>query len=300
MAQDIFSEARVLAQLDRLGIDTSELLEGFLKGVHRSAAKGASTEFSEHRAYVPGDALARLDWRAYARTDRLYVKQYADETNVDVTIVLDESASMAYPADRAKSVRARQLAATLACIAHRQRDAVGLAVLDGDLRAHLPARTTSTHLLNLLTRIGAVHSGDDTDLSTGLRRVAALARRRSVVVIISDFIASLPPTIAGLAALRERGCAVFAAHVIDSEERLFRHSGRVAFIDPESPTKKRRLDALHVARAYRRNVEQHIDDLRTSCAALGVRYGGVDTSASLTRSLAEVLRPNSDRRRRLS
>src|SRR5215218_3802560 len=182
-----FLDPAVIARLGTMELKARTVVEGFLSGLHRSPYKGFSVEFAEYRQYLPGDDLSTLDWKIYARSDRHYVKKFEEETNLECHLLLDVSASMAYrgAAPMSKLEYGSVLAASLAFLMHRQRDATGLIAFDDRITVRLPASARTGHLHSLMLALERLQPGRQSDAARPLRQVAEALTKRSLVVLIS-------------------------------------------------------------------------------------------------------------------
>lgn len=226
------------------------VVEGYLAGRHRSQARGASIEFRDYRPYVPGDDLALVDWRVYARTDRHYLRTYEQETNLDCHIFLDSSASMAFGGALSKLDYASFFAAALACLVVRHTDRVSLQIFDDRIRLFLPPGSTNRHLDNLLHALEKTPPGGVTSLAEALRRSFPLLRRRGALVIISDFFDDATAIFEALNPYLHRGFKIYLFHILDRSELELADKGLVAFRDLETGQR----------------VVAHTDDLRQGYA----------------------------------
>lgn len=289
----------VLARIGNLELLARVVVEGFINGLHRSPLLGASTDFAEHRAYMPGDDIRRIDWRVFARTDRFYVKEYEAETNTNFTVVLDVSASMRFGAD-AESGRVSKLtygcflAACLSYFSSLQRDRVGLASVDLDIVEYVPP--SAKHLQLILHTLDRVERrGRETKGVSGrsmllppLRKLSETVRRRSLIAVISDFYEDPDAVMAALNELRGRGNDLIVFHLLDPRELDFSFSDASNFIDMETGEK------MPVIPEYLR--KQYQDLVRAHTAALSKRIGEsradyalFDTSKPLDRALFSYL-----------
>ncbi len=285
-----------VARLDRLEVVARSLVEGFIKGLHLSPAKGSSTEFAEHRPYAWGDEIRSIDWRTFARTDRYYLKEYDDETNVRATLVLDASASMASPAGELTKFRyAVCLVAALGYLLHKQRDAVGLALVDSRVRKLIPPKATAQHLGGVFKTLRGAEPTGATNLAGVLHQLAAHVVSRALVVVVSDFLEDPRELLRSISHLRHRGCEVLVFHVMAPEEETFPFTNWTIFRDPENPATRLRLDARQVREIYLDNLRVHLEALKRGCRAAGVDYALVKTDTPFEVSLATFL----DTRRRL-
>ena len=231
-----FLDPAVIARLGSMELKARTVVEGFLSGLHRSPYKGFSVEFAEYRQYLPGDDLSTLDWKVYARTDRHYVKKFEEETNLDCHVLLDVSASMAYrgAAAMTKVEYGSVLAASLAYLMHRQRDATGLIEFDDRIRRRLPASARPGHLHAILLALDKVAPGARSDVGRPLHQLAEALGKRSLVVLISDLLDDPENIVRGLKHLRFRGTDVIVFQVLDPHEIQFPFRGAARFTDVES------------------------------------------------------------------
>ena len=283
-------DPQALARIGRLELVARTAVEGFLRGLHRSPFKGSSVEFAEHRAYVPGDEISHIDWRAYAKTDRFYLKEYEDETNLRATLILDASASMDFGSSGLTKFRYAQcVAASLGFLAVEQLDAVGLVVFDAALRRHVPPRSSAAHLGGILGEIERSAPGGETDLGSVLQAAADLLRRRALAVVISDLLDDPRSIIQGLARLRHRHCEVLVLHVVDPAELEFPFTNWTLFRDPESPDLRLRLDARQIRQAYLEALESHLVQIRKGCGSMNIDYCLLETRTPFDQALARYL-----------
>ncbi len=222
-----FLDPGVIARLGTMELKARTVVEGFLSGLHRSPYKGFSVEFAEYRQYLPGDDLSTLDWKVYARTDRHYVKKFEEETNLECHLLLDQSASMAYrgAAPMSKLEYGSVLAASLAYLMNRQRDATGLISFDEQIRVRLPAAARSGHLHALLVALERIQPGKRSNVGRPLHQLAEALQKRSLVVLISDLLDDPEPVIKGLRHLKFRGTEVVVFQVLDPNELTFPFKG---------------------------------------------------------------------------
>jgi uncharacterized protein (DUF58 family) len=284
-----FLDPAILARLGTLELKARTVVEGFLSGLHRSPFKGFSVEFAEYRQYLPGDDLSTIDWKVYARTDRYYVKKYEEETNVDCHLLLDVSASMGYGSHDVTKLRyGSMLAASLAYLMNRQRDAVALTTFDDAITTMLPVSARPGHLRSILVALDNVVLGRRTDVSKPLHLLADGIRKRGLVVLISDLLDEPESVIDGLRHFRFRGSDVIVFHLLDPAERTFPFDRAARFRDVElgdelmavpSVVRPQYLDALNSA------IEQYKRELGSA----GVDYQVMDTSTPLEFALMAYL-----------
>jgi uncharacterized protein (DUF58 family) len=279
-----------VARLGGIEIIAQGVVEGFLSGLHRSPFRGFSVEFTEHRAYQPGDEPRYLDWRMLARSDRLFVKQFEEETNLRAMILLDASRSMSWrgaPERLTKLEYAQRLAAALGLILLRQRDATGLITFDDAVREVVPPRVKSGQWRRLLRGIVAVPEGRGTAAEAALRQVTSLLVRRGLVVLISDLLLDRNLALVALRFLRHRGHQVVVLHLMDPAERALAGPPEVRFRDPESD-ESLVVRPRELARAYRDAVQREISAWRSACRRHGIAYHDVTTDEPFGRVLRRL------------
>jgi len=270
------------AEVSRLGgieIVAAGVVEGFLSGLHRSPFRGFSVEFTEHRPYQPGDEPRYLEWKILARADRLFVKQFEQETNLRAMLLVDASRSMAWrgtPERLTKRAYADRLAAALALILLRQRDATGLVTFDEAVRQAIPARVKTGQWGRLVRGLLDTPDGRGTAAAAALRRLTSLLVRRGLVVLISDLLFDRDLALTALRYLRHRGHQVIVYHVMDPAEVELGGPPEVRFRDLESPASVV-VRPRELARAYRETVRREIAAWRTTCRRHGIAYHHVTT-----------------------
>ena len=270
------------AEVTRFGgieIVAAGVVEGFLTGIHRSPFRGFSVEFTEHRAYQPGDELRYLDWKILARADRLFVKQFEEETNLRAMILVDVSRSMAWrgaPARLTKRAYADRIAAALALILLRQRDATGLITFDDAVREVVPARVKAGQWARVVRGLIRTPDGMRTAAQAALVHVTSLLARRGLVVLISDLLFDRELALTALRYLRHRGHHVIVLHLMDPAEAELTGPPEVRFRDPESAASVV-VRPRELARAYGEAVAREISAWRGTCRRHGIAYHHVLT-----------------------
>lgn len=285
-----YLDPRVLDKLGRLELKARQAVEGFMAGLHRSPHRGASVEFAEHREYVPGDDLRHLDWRIYGRSDRFYVKRYEEETNLTLSLLLDVSESMAYAGEGqvSKFRYGAMVAATLAYMVLRHRDAAALALTDETLENWVPPATKPSHLLAITDAIERAELSRKTDPGLVLREMATKLPPRSIVAVVSDLFADPDRVLAGLRALKTKRQDVIVFHVLDRDElefpfdRMTRFDGLEGF-DPLV------ADPKALRRAYLEVFGEHREKLRKGCLSHGIDYQLLRTDTPLDVALTSYL-----------
>jgi uncharacterized protein (DUF58 family) len=290
-ARDLrFIDPAILARLGTMELKARTVVEGFLAGLHRSPFKGFSVEFAEYRQYLPGDDLSTLDWKIYARSDRHYVKKFEEETNLECHLLLDVSASMAYRgvAPMNKLEYGSVLAASLAFLMHRQRDATGLIAFDDRITFRMPAGSRAGHLHQLLLALERIEAGRKSNVARPLRQLAEALTKRSLVVLVSDLLDDPEPVIKGLRYLKFRGTDVIVFQVLDPNELTFPFQGPAKFKDVESADEVLAEPAA-IRTAYLRELAgltlRYDRDLR----GIGIDYVQLDTSQPLDFALLAYL-----------
>ena len=287
-----FLDPAVLARLGTLELKARAIVEGFLTGLHRSPMKGFSVEFAEYRQYLPGDDLATIDWKVYARSDRYYVKKFEEETNLDCHLLLDVSASMAYagvrPVTISKLEYASMLAASLAYLMNRQRDAVGLTTFDDAIREMQPPGSRPGHLRSILLTLDRVRVGHRTDVSRPLHLLADGMGRRGMVIVISDLLDDPERVVEGLRHFRFRGTDVIVFHLLHPDELTFPFERAARFRDMEGDEEVLAVPAA-VRQTYLAELQRTLDFYKRELTSTGIDYQTLDTSQPLDFALAAYL-----------
>lgn len=284
----------VLARIGSLDLIARTVVEGFIAGLHRSPYLGFSTEFAEHREYMPGDDIRHLDWKLLARTDRLYVKKYRGDTNAQIHLLIDASASMGYGSgDVTKLQYAQFLASSLAFLGIRQHDPVGLIVFDEAVIDHIPPRSRSGHLRTVLGTIERIEAGRGTAIAQQLHKTAEMITRRGVVVVISDLYDDPDRILSGLEHLRFRGSEVIVFQILDRQEWDFDFKETVLLEDSETREQMHIIPEL-LRTEYMRAIRLHVDALRDGCSRYRIDYELLKTSEPLDAALFSYLARRSE------
>jgi len=285
-----------VARLGGLELVAEGVVEGFLAGLHRSPRRGFSVEFAEHRMYQPGDELRYVDWKILGRNDRLYVKQFEEETNLRAMVVCDASRSMAWTGSPEtvlpKLAYAQRLIAALSLVLLRQRDATGLITFDDDVRTVLPPRARLSHWRQLLATLGALEAGMGTAAEPALRRVVNQLRRRGLVVFVSDLLLDRDLALKALRFLRHRGHQVLVLHLMDPGEVALGGPAEARFEDPETRAAVV-LRPRDWAAPYRDTVRAVVLEWKLACRRHGIAYHRVTTDTPYGVVLREALAPSS-------
>ncbi|WP_068263802.1 DUF58 domain-containing protein [Rubripirellula obstinata] len=278
----------VTTRIRRLELTARRVVEGFLSGMHRSPYFGQSIEFLQHRQYTAGDEIRHIDWKVYARQDKLHIKQYEEETNLRLTLMVDQSASMAYgEGDSNKYDFSASVAASLAYLALRQKDAVGLYTFDTEIQNTVQAKSNQQQLNRILSMLSSVGADGRTDLPAVTKKVAQAIPKRGLVVLISDLL-GVDDLMEGLRILRSRGHDVVLFHVLHDDELDFEFAGATKFEGLESD------DFLNcnpraLREGYLEALNKFLTQTKKSCGRLSIDYVGVRTSDPLDAVLAKFL-----------
>jgi uncharacterized protein (DUF58 family) len=287
----------VIKRIGRLEIRARHIVEGMLSGMHRSPYFGQSVEFLQHRQYVPGDDLRRVDWKVWAKQDRLYLKQYEEDTNLRSCLLVDVSASMAYgngPLN--KCDYAVTAASALAYLLLRQQDAVGCVAFDEAIRQTIPQRTTTNHLQTIVRALNTKEPRQKTRIYDVLARVAETYPRRGLVVLISDLLVDGEDIHRGLRLLRQRGHDVLVLHIMDDDELDFPFDQPSRFEGLETD-EHLSCNPRALREGYLASLNRFLDAIRHGCARDNIDYALIRTSAPLDAALNEFLRHRQRRRK---
>jgi uncharacterized protein (DUF58 family) len=284
-----FLDPATIARLGTLDLKARTIVEGFLTGLHRSPFKGFSVEFAEYRQYLPGDDLATLDWKVYARTDRHFIKKFEEETNLECHLLLDVSKSMGYASGPVTKLQYGSfLAAALAYLMNRQRDAVGLIAFDDEIIEMRPASARAGHLTSLLVTLERLKLGDQTNVAKPLKDLAEAIRKRGLVVLISDLLDDPDRVLEGLKHFRYRGTEVIVFQILDPAELNFPFEQVARFRDVETSEEVLAVPST-VRPMYLRAIQDLQEQYRRELQLAGIDYVMLDTSVPLETGLMSYL-----------
>lgn len=281
---------QVVARLSSMELRAHLVVEGFIAGLHRSPYHGFSVEFAEHRPYMPGDEIRHLDWKIYGRTDRFYIKQYEEETNLKAYLIVDSSSSMGYasPGHLPKVQYAAYLAASLAYMMIKQQDAVGLALFDEAINTFLPPHATKAYLKQILVALDRIRAGNGTVAGRSLHLVAERIKRRGLVIILSDLFDNPDEIIAALKHFRHKKNEVIVMHVLDPLERTFAFSNDATFRDME--TREQMVTRpWFIQQSYREAMEAFVERYKRECREHHIDYVLLDTQTPFDVALLQYL-----------
>ncbi len=279
----------ILAQIVKLGLRAQRVVEGTISGLHRSPLHGVSVEFADYREYSPGDDLKRLDWRAYARSNRHFIKQYEEESNLRATILVDASASMRYGRkEMNKFSYAATLAASLAFVCVKQRDAVGMALFDEQERTWLRPAATQSQLTKILDALEKAQPDRTTELGSVMLRVCDQIKSRGVVIVISDLLCDLDKFYEALGRFQYSGHEVMIMQVLDSDEIEMPFQDSVLFKDIEG-SEELFAEPWAFRKAYKAAMETFINEVKERCQFAGIDHVLLRTDENLGVGLSHYL-----------
>ena len=285
-----YLDPHALSRLKNLTLAARMVVEGFFSGMHKSPHRGFSVEFAEHREYTPGVDPRHIDWKVFGRRDKLYVKQYEEETSLRCYLVLDKSNSMAYShsGGMSKLEYANYLAASLAYLVAFQHDAVGLITLDDGIRDMVPPRQGPGHLKVLMDHLEAIEPGGETSLAGSFHQLAETIKRRSVVIIISDLFDDPDEILSGLQHLRHRKHDVIVFQTLDPDELTFPFDD-VSRIEDMETGREITSDPRAFRASYLEELERFLDTLREGCLGSHIDYSVAETGTPFDQFLGAYL-----------
>jgi uncharacterized protein (DUF58 family) len=282
-----------LQRISNLQVFARQVVEGFTTGMHRSPHKGFSVEFKQHRQYVPGDEIRHIDWRVFARSDRYYIREYEEETNLRATIILDRSGSMDYgggqPGQVSKFEYATKLAACLSYLMLQQSDGVGLVTFDTEIRRYIPPRSRVSHLRMILNELESGKPGGETELGKVFHDLVPKLHRRGLLVIISDCFGEVSNFLKALAHFRHARHEILVFQIWHPDELAFQFKGWTQFECMERTGVKHLLDPAILRQAYLANLEKFRSDLTRGCRRHKVDLVPFTTDEPYAKALAAYL-----------
>lgn len=285
-------EPRALALVSRLELIARHAVDGFLAGRHPSPYHGSSVEYADHRPYTIGDEIRSIDWKLLAKTDKTYVKLYEDQTNLRATIVLDASRSMGFtsaPGDLpTKFEYACRIAACLAYLLLKQKDAVGMAMFDDQVRLYLPARSTASHFRLMIDQMERTTPDRETSAGRVMMELASRIKRRGMVIVLSDLLDDVDRMISGLARFRFDRHDVLVFHVMDPAELSFPYEGLTRFKEPETAAQVV-TNPRHARKRYLEQLQSFLTDCRKKCRDRDISYELCPTNTPYERMLSRFL-----------
>ncbi len=285
-----YFDPKVLAGISNLYLRARWVVEGMMSGVHRSRSKGFSVEFEEHREYSPGDEIRRIDWKALGKTDRYFIKEYEDETNLRAYLLVDTSGSMDYASDGiTKFDYGCTLAASLAYLILRQQDAAGVVTFSDHIEAFIPPKAKRDYLLQILHALENRGPAGETNVGKILEEIAGQIKRRGLVVLVSDLLDEPEQILKGLRLFRFKGNDVIVFHLLDPAELSLPFDGNILFEDLEELNLKVVADPRAIRKTYQEVVEEFTNRMRQECHDNVIDYQLISTSTPLDQALASYL-----------
>ncbi|MBI2427840.1 MAG: DUF58 domain-containing protein [Ignavibacteriales bacterium] len=286
----------VVSKLANMELRARLVVEGFITGLHKSPYHGFSVEFAEHRQYMPGDEIRRIDWRVYGKTDRFYVKQFEEETNLKSYIVIDTSASMRFASEIDKKGTKRIskieyasfIAASLSYLMVQQRDAVGLMLYDSNIRTTIPPHATKQHLRRVLVELEKVRPSQSTNSASALHQLADRISRRGLVIVVSDLFDDPDKVVAALKHFRHDNHEVLVMHILDPLERSFAFGTDAVFKDVETGEMVT-TQPYHIQKAYQEAMKDFIERYKRECRENMIDYVLLDTATPFDVALLNYL-----------
>jgi uncharacterized protein (DUF58 family) len=284
-----FIDPNILSKIAGMELRARTVVEGFISGLHRSPYRGFSVEFAEYREYTPGDDTRFIDWKVFARSDRYYLKQFEEETNLNCHLLLDVSNSMSYRSNGVSKLDyASYVAASLGYLVFQQRDGVGLVTFDQKIQQLIPARHKKGHLMSILRQLEKITAGKQTDLAIPLHQLAENLNKKGMIILISDLLDDPASIIKGLRHFRFKGHDVIIFHILDDTELNFPFKNATKFIDLEGSTQFVTIPTL-VRETYLKNLTNHIQQLKKECGLLKIDYQVLNTSQPIDFALFSYL-----------
>jgi len=284
-----YLDPAVLNNINNLELRARLVVEGFITGLHKSPFHGFSVEFSQHRPYNPGDNLRYIDWKVFGRTDRFFIKQFEEETNLKAYILLDVSKSMTFHTTSISKLEyGKNLSAAMSYLMLLQRDAVGLSLFDSQIQKILPPRSVSSYLQPILAELDTIQAGKDTDIGSILHTMSERLKRRGLIILISDLYDDPKNVLSGLRHFRYNQHEVLVFHLLDPAELSFDFEGDIEFEDLESG-KKIRTYPWYIREEYIKAVKNFEQNYRRQCREYLIDYHLLTTDHSLELALMEYM-----------
>ena len=284
-----YLKPEVVSRLKNMNLRARLVVEGFITGLHRSPYHGFSVEFSEYRQYMPGDEIRHMDWKAYGKTNRFYIKQFEEETNLKSYLLVDASGSMGYSSHSITKLEyASYLAAALTYLMIEQRDAVGLVTFDEKIRKYLPPRSVKSYLPQILRELEKINCSEVTDISNTFHEMAERIHRSGLIVILSDLYDEPEKVISGLKHFRHKKHEVIVFHILDPIEISFNFNRNALFKDMETG-EQLTTQPWHIKAEYQKRVQQFIENYKRQCRLNQIDYVSLDTSLDFDYALMEYL-----------
>lgn len=279
----------IISNLDNLMLKARVIVEGFMVGIHRSPFHGFSVEFSEHKGYAIGDDIKHLDWKLWAKTDKYYIKQFEEETNLQCHIFFDMSKSMSYNShDISKIQYAQMLTAALGYLIINQQDSLGLTLFDKKVRTVIPPKSSKSHLKTIISVLNNIVCGPETKISKVLHQGAEMIHKKGLIILISDLFDNPKDVIESLKHFRYKKNEVIVFHILDPQELELKYNEQIMFEDLE--TKEQILtEPWHIQKIYKKEIGSFLDHYQNECRKNKISYNLLTTNISLDYALSEFL-----------
>jgi len=276
----------LISKLNSLELKAKMVVEGFKVGLHRSPYHGFSVEFSEHKAYMQGDPIKNIDWKVYGKSDKLFIKQYEEETNLSANILLDISGSMDYKhkGEITKLEYAKILAASLSYLMISQQDSVGLSFYSEKIKTYFPPRSTKIYLQTLLKELDNVVASDKTETAESLNSIAEKIKKRGVVIIISDFFDNVASILTALKHFKYKKNEVIVFQILDPVEKDFAFAQDAIFVDKET-AEEITTQPHQIQKAYQTAMRDFLEKLKRECLNNKIEYNQIDTTTPFDKAL---------------
>lgn len=286
-----YLDPSVVSKLASLELKAKTVVEGFMVGLHKSPYHGFSVEFSEHRPYMQGDQLKDIDWKIYGKSDRYYIKQYEEETNLTAHIFLDISKSMKFGSEEnlSKLEYGKILAASLAYLLIQQQDAVGLGLYSEKIESFLPPKSTRVYLQNILKSIHNAEGSSKTNTAASLESMSDKIKRRGMVILISDFFDDISSILNVLKKLYYQKNDVLVFQILDPLEESFAFDRNAVFVDMET-NEEITTQPYQIQRAYKEAFGEYLSRLKKGCLNYGIEYNLLTTSESFETALLSFIK----------
>ena len=280
---------QIISRLNNLYLKAKFVVEGFIVGLHKSPYHGFSVEFSEHRAYGAGDEIRHIDWKLWGKTDRYFVKQFEEETNLKSYLLIDQSRSMNYQSKKTSKLDySKILAASLGYLMLKQQDAVGITLFDDRIRTHIHPRSKRSHLNVILSKMEKITSGPETQIAKVLHQTVEVIKKRGLIILISDLFDSTEEILSGLKHFRYKGHEVVVFHILDPQELKFDFPKLTRFRDMESG-EEMITEPWHIKGDYQRSMETFCNNFKIKCRQNKIDYVCLTTDTPLDIALSEYL-----------
>ena len=284
-----YLKPEIVALLNSMSLRARLVVEGYIIGQHRSPYHGFSVEFAEHRSYGPGDEIRHIDWKLFGKTDRLYVKRYEEETNLQAYVLLDTSKSMLYSSGKVSKLNyANSLVASLSYLMINQQDAAGLIQFSDKINTFIPPRSKPSHLNALLTKLDDKSVENDTDIEPVLHQMADRIKKRGLVILVSDLLDEPEKIINGLKHFRHNNQEVIVFHILDRKELEFNFNSRTRFLDMESG-EEILTEPWHIRLSYKELIMKLQDYYKRECRQQLIDYVPIFTDQYLDKGITEYL-----------